>query len=46
MWMDLEIVILSEVRVGQISYDNACMRNLKNKMIQRNLFINKTETES
>ena len=36
-WMDLEIIILSEVRARQVSYDIACMRNLK-KMIQMNLF--------
>ena len=36
-WMDLEIVILSEVRQGrQISYDIAYMWNLKNR-VQMNL---------
>ena len=35
-WMDLEIIILSEVRERQISYDFTYMRNLK-KIIQMNL---------
>ena len=30
-WMDLEIIILSEVRERQISYDIAYMWNLKKK---------------
>ena len=39
-WMDLEIIILSEVSQTkrQISYDIAYMQNLKKKMIQMNLF--------
>ena len=36
MWMDLEIIILSEVRQRQISYDITYMWNLK-KMIQMSL---------
>ena len=28
-WMDLDSVILNEVRQRQISYDTACMWNLK-----------------
>ena len=38
-WMNLEIIILSEVRERQISYDITYMWNLK-KMIQMNLFRN------
>ena len=30
-WMDLEIIILSEVSQRQISYDIICMCNLKKK---------------
>ena len=40
-WVDLEIVILSEVSQTQkdkLSYDIAYMQNLKKKMIQMNLF--------
>ena len=37
-WMNLEIIILSEVRRRQILYDIAYMWNLK-KMIQMNLFL-------
>ena len=40
-WMDLEIVILSEVKSDterQISYDITYMWNLKKKIIQMNLF--------
>ena len=33
-WMDLEIIILSEVRERQIPHDITCMWNLK-KMIHR-----------
>ena len=36
-WMNLEIIILTEVRQRQISYDITYMGNLK-KMIQMNLF--------
>ena len=42
-WMDLEIVILSEVRQRQISYDITCMWNLK-KMIQMNLHTKQKQT--
>ena len=42
-WMDLEIVILSEVRERQISYDITYMQNLK-KMIQMNLFTKQKQT--
>ena len=34
-WMDLEIIILSEVREGQISYDITYMES---KKMQMNLF--------
>ena len=39
-WMDLDIVILSEVSQTerQISYNIAYMWNLKKKMVQMNLF--------
>ena len=37
-WMDLEIIILSEVRQRQISYDITYMWNLT-KMIQKTLLI-------
>ena len=42
-WMDLEIIILSEVRQRQIPYDITCTWNLK---YNTNEFINKTETNS
>ena len=41
-WMDLQIIILSEVK-RQISYDIAYTENLK-KMIQMNLFITQKQT--
>ena len=41
-WMDLEIIILSEVREGQISYDITYMESKKNA----NEFIYKTEIDS
>ena len=37
-WMDLQILILSEVRERQLSYDITYMWNLKKKK-QKNLFI-------
>ena len=43
-WMDLEIVILSEVRERQISYDITYMWNLKKN--GTNELIYKTEIES
>ena len=30
-WMDLEIIVLSEVRERQVSYDIAHMQNLKKR---------------
>ena len=42
-WMDLEIIILSEVRQRQILSDITCMWNLK---YNTNEFIYKTETNS
>ena len=42
-WMNLEIIILSEVRERQISYDITYMWNLK-KMIQINLFTKPIQT--
>ena len=42
-WMDLEMIILSEVRERQISYDITFMWNLKN---YTNELIYKTETDS
>ena len=36
-WMDLEIIILSQTRERQVSYDITYMWNLK-KMVQMNLF--------
>ena len=41
-WMDLEIIILSEVRERQILYDIIYMWNLKN---DTNELIYKTETD-
>ena len=41
-WMDLQIIILTEVK-RQISYDIAYTQNLK-KMIQMNLFIKQEQT--
>ena len=43
-WMDLEIIILSEVRERQISYDITYMWNLKKD--GTNELIYKTEIES
>ena len=42
-WMDLEIIILSEVSQRQISYDITYMWNLK---YDKNELIYKTETDS
>ena len=42
-WMDLEIIILSEVGQRQISYDITCMWNLKYDTSE---LIYKTETDS
>ena len=41
-WMDLEIIILSEVRLRQISYDIIYMWNLK-KMIQMSLLTKQAQ---
>ena len=43
MWMDLEIIILSEVRKRQISYDITYVWNLE---YDTNELIYKTETDS
>ena len=43
-WMDLNIIILSEDRERQVSYDIAYTRNLKKN--DTNELIYKTETES
>ena len=42
--MDLEFIPLSEVRQRQISYDTTYIWNLKNKMIQLNLFTKQKQT--
>ena len=42
-WMDLEIIILSEVSQRQISYDITYMWNLE-KMVQMNLFTKQKQT--
>ena len=44
-WMDLEIIILNEVRERQIPHDVTYMWNLK-KMIQMNLFTKLKQTEN
>ena len=38
-WMDIEIIILNEVRERQISYDIIYMWNQKKKKIQMNSFL-------
>ena len=43
-WMDLEIIILSEIR--QISYDITYMGKMYLKMIQMNLFMIETESQT
>ena len=43
-WMDLEIIILSEVRQRQILYDITYMWNLI-KMIQKNSFTKQKQTQ-
>ena len=43
-WMDLEIVILSEVREGEVSYDIPYMWNLKGN--DTNELTHKTERDS
>ena len=43
IWMDLEMVILSEVSQRQISYDITYMWNLK-KYIQMNIFTKQKQT--
>ena len=42
--MDLEFIPLSEVSQKQISYDTTYIWNLKNKMIQLNLFTKQKQT--
>ena len=42
-WMDVEIIILSEISQRQISYDIAYMWNLK-QMTQMNLFTKQNQT--
>ena len=43
LWMDLEIIIISEVRQGKtISYESTYMWNLE-KQIQMNLFTKQTQ---
>ena len=42
-WMDLEFIILSEVRERQISYDITYMWNII-KMIQKNAFMKEKQT--
>ena len=37
-WLDLDIIIITEVRQRQISYDITFMGNLKKQMQQINLF--------
>ena len=46
-WMDLEIIILSEVSQRKISYDIAYMQNLKNKQKKKpmNLFTKQKQTQ-
>ena len=41
IWMDLEIVILTEVRERQISYDITYMWNLKKKKTIQNILFTK-----
>ena len=41
-WIDLEIIILSQVRERQVSYDITYMCNLR-KIIQRNLLKKNTD---
>ena len=43
-WMDLEIIILSEIR--QISYDITYMGKMYLKMIQMNLFMKETDSQT
>lgn len=43
--MHLEVIVLSEVRERQVSYDTAHMQNLKKKE-DTNEAIDKTETDS
>ena len=46
-WMDLEIIVLSEVsHTEKDKYDIAYMQNLKKKKKDTNEFIYKTETDS
>ena len=42
-WMDLEIIILSQTRERQVSYDITYMWNLK-KMVQMNLFTKQKQS--
>ena len=42
-WLDLEIIILSEVREREISYDIPCMQNLK-RNDTNNLLIKHKQT--
>ena len=43
MWMDLEDIMLSEIREGQIWYDTTYIWNLKNKQTSE---YKKKETDS
>ena len=44
--MDLEIIILSEVRERQVSYDIALYAESKKKTIQMNLFRKQTDSQN
>ena len=46
IWMDLEVIILSEVSQRQISYDITYMWNLKKKKKRYNELTYKTEIDS
>ena len=45
-WMDLEIVILSEVREGEVSYDIPYMWNLKGNDTKCHFMGNKSKMSS
>ena len=43
IWMDLEIIVLSEVSLTDKYHDITCMWNLK-KMVQMNLLLKQKQT--
>ena len=45
-WKDLEVIALSKVRQRKISQDMAYIQNLKEKLIQMNLFTKQKQSHT